>query len=84
MDQLIFASLSHTHYWYEVGMLKVPAVGKEGATALDSGCTGIIFFSGGTLDQDPRCLCLVLLSLLVCLLCTVLIRGSFSCELKKI
>ena len=26
MDQLIFASLSHTHYWYEMGMLKVPAV----------------------------------------------------------
>ena len=26
MDQLIFASLSHTHYWYEVGMLKVPAM----------------------------------------------------------
>ena len=26
MDQLIFASLSHTHYWYEVGMLKVSAV----------------------------------------------------------
>ena len=25
MDQLIFASLSHIHYWYEVGMLKVPA-----------------------------------------------------------
>ena len=25
MDQLIFASLSHTHCWYEVGMLKVPA-----------------------------------------------------------
>ena len=25
MDQLIFASLSHTQYWYEVGMLKVPA-----------------------------------------------------------
>ena len=24
MDQLIFASLSHTHYWYEVGMLEVP------------------------------------------------------------
>ena len=24
MDQLIFASVSHTHYWYEVGMLKVP------------------------------------------------------------
>ena len=26
MGQLIFASLSHTRYWYEVGMLKVPAV----------------------------------------------------------
>ena len=25
-DQLIFASLSHTHYWYEMGMLKVSAV----------------------------------------------------------
>ena len=25
MDQSIFASLSHSHYWYEVGMLKVPA-----------------------------------------------------------
>ena len=24
MDQVIFASISHTHYWYEVGMLKVP------------------------------------------------------------
>ena len=24
MEQLIFASLSHTHYLYEVGMLKVP------------------------------------------------------------
>ena len=23
IDQLIFASLSHNHYWYEVGMLKV-------------------------------------------------------------
>ena len=23
MDQLVFASLSQTHYWYEVGMLKV-------------------------------------------------------------
>ena len=25
MDQLICASLSHTHYWYEVGILKVSA-----------------------------------------------------------
>ena len=28
MDQLIFASLSHTHYWYEVGMLKIPTYSK--------------------------------------------------------
>ena len=26
MDQLIYVSLSHTHYWYEVGMLKVSAL----------------------------------------------------------
>ena len=26
MDQLIFVSLSRTHYCYEVGMLKVPAI----------------------------------------------------------
>ena len=26
MDQLICVSLSHTHYWYEVGMLKLPPV----------------------------------------------------------
>ena len=25
MDQLMCASLFHTHYWHEVGMLKVPA-----------------------------------------------------------
>ena len=24
MNQLIFASLFHTHYWYEVGMFKAP------------------------------------------------------------
>ena len=26
MDQLIWASLSHTHYWYEVSVLKVPQI----------------------------------------------------------
>ena len=30
MDQLIFASLSQTHYWYIVGMLIVPAVMMSG------------------------------------------------------
>ena len=28
MDQIICASLSHTHFWYEVGMLKVPAINE--------------------------------------------------------
>ena len=35
MDQLIFASLSHTHYWYEVGMLKVPAMNAIGTQLRD-------------------------------------------------
>ena len=39
MDQLIFASLSHTHYWYEVGMLKVPAVMKTKENKNDSKAT---------------------------------------------
>ena len=29
MDQLICASLSHTHYWYGKSMLKVPAISKD-------------------------------------------------------
>ena len=34
MDQLIFVSLSHTHYWYKVGMSKVPAAqGTDGPSA---------------------------------------------------
>ena len=33
MNQLIFASLSNTHYWYEVGMLKVPAVERHRSMA---------------------------------------------------
>ena len=38
MDQLIFASLSHTHYWYEVGILKVPAdSGPLSKNGLDEG-----------------------------------------------
>ena len=29
MDQLNCASLPHSHYWHEVGMLKVPATGMS-------------------------------------------------------
>ena len=35
MDQLIFASLFHTHHWYEVGMLKVPTVQYSGGLLPD-------------------------------------------------
>ena len=35
MDQLIFASLSHTLYWYKVGMLKV---GKRMGLGFCQGC----------------------------------------------
>ena len=34
MDQLMCASLSHTHYWYEVGILKVPAGAIENTNLL--------------------------------------------------
>ena len=33
MDQLIFASLSHTHYWYEVEMLKYRASHRTSASS---------------------------------------------------
>ena len=34
----MFASISHTHYWYEVGMLKVPAEGSK--SRVTTRCTG--------------------------------------------
>ena len=40
MDQLIFASLSHTHYWYEVGMLKVPSEHPRDRGKNCSKCSG--------------------------------------------
>ena len=33
MDRLIFASLSHTYYWYEMGMLKVPRTVRSCSSA---------------------------------------------------
>ena len=46
MDQLIFASLSHTHYyWYEVGMLKVPAEGRVGLIHHEKSHIFILFSS---------------------------------------
>ena len=44
MDHLIFASLSHTNYWYEVGMLKVPAVEiNVSVVVVDSHIQRIVF-----------------------------------------
>ena len=43
MDQLICAPLSRTHYWYEVGMLKVPAtyyLGKDQPGKVDNPARG--------------------------------------------
>ena len=36
MDQLVLASLSHTHYWYEVGMLKVLYIGNRNSNQVKS------------------------------------------------
>ena len=43
MDQLICASLSHTHDWYEVGMLKVPA--GYVCMVCVGGCVGPLFIA---------------------------------------
>ena len=49
MGQLMCASLSHTHYWYEVGMLKVPAIVQRsdirGSMATATTCTLINYSS---------------------------------------
>ena len=34
MDQLIYASFSHTHYWYAAGILNVPAYRCLGSVVL--------------------------------------------------
>ena len=39
MDQLVCVSLSHTHYWYKVGMLKIPAyiyIFKTGSKSIEA------------------------------------------------
>ena len=53
MDQLIFASLSHTHYWYEVGMLKVPAATMF-CFCLVSPCMCVCVFFPFILDFNGR------------------------------
>ena len=55
MNQLIFASLSHTHYWYEVGMLKVPAVLRFVLVYIP----GILFIWGHAHSCTVHCCCII-------------------------
>ena len=58
MDQLICTSLSHTRYWYEVGMLKVPAwsyaqpVGSCGDTCTCTYRVSCVVFEYGNTPAD--------------------------------
>ena len=52
MDQLIFASLSHTHYWYEVGMLKVPAAVVPVISVFNGTRVGMISSSVHSLNSE--------------------------------
>ena len=47
MDQLVFAPLSHTYFWYEVAMLKVPA-------DIESQCTVRGRFEGADANKDEK------------------------------
>ena len=40
IDQIICASLSHTHYWYDMGMLKVPMTGSKEVVVRSSNLDG--------------------------------------------
>ena len=48
MYQLIFASLSRTHYWYEVDMLKVPAL--QSPQVQPQPCPPLPLLSSSTVD----------------------------------
>ena len=58
MDPLIFASLSHTHYWYEVGMLKVVVVSP---ILLNEGGGGSLVAPPVPPPPTPRCSFLILI-----------------------
>ena len=50
IDQLLCASLFHTHYWYEVGMLKVPA------------CCRMPILSASSEEGGENCACMLVCS----------------------
>ena len=82
MDQLTCASLSHTHCWYEVGMLKVPTMslpirfGSFSSSCLLCGC------SEGTTRYIYRCIQIVLAKLR--LVSTTQCRLFFYCGAHNI
>ena len=59
MYQLIFASLSHTHYWYEVGMLKVPAVQQSDGVSGMEGLEVVCAFSPRLFCRAAHNLCIL-------------------------
>ena len=57
MDQLIFASLSHPHYWYEVGVLKVPAAMPTHETTItwqSSETRSCYLYNSGHVSQNTK------------------------------
>ena len=49
MDQLIWASLSHNHCWYEVGMLTVPTTSSLPAAAF------VLLYKLETIEDHVLC-----------------------------
>ena len=53
MDQLICGSLFHTHYWYEVGMLKVRSVVYKKTIRVAHSCRVVLVFIHRQLRPKP-------------------------------
>ena len=66
MDQLICASLSYTHYWYEVGMLKVPLFGVFASSYAPFLGPNILQRGDYACEMCYHTLCLLTLSLSPC------------------
>ena len=70
MNQVICASLSHTHNWYEVGMLKVPACDSQrlkptGIQISTKSLPGLTTREIGNLLASRRCLWVLTIALLL-------------------
>ena len=54
MDQIICASLSHTPYRYEVGMLKVPVIGHTTVSSTGTRCDIMYQVSDTNLSLETK------------------------------